>query len=86
MNQEDTLKGINKRLEIKDFIIQYMKEYGYGPSYREIGNGVGLKSNSSVNRHIHKMLEMGMLETDAIDGAPRALRVPGYKFVKDGKK
>lgn len=74
---------MNKKEEILEFIISYIQEHGYYPSYDEIGEGVGLRSKSSVNRHIHKMLETGMLETDAEWSSARALRVPGYKFVKE---
>lgn len=78
-------QGVEKRKEIKEFIIQYIKEHGYGPSYSEIGEGVGLRSKNSVHNHIQRMLENGTLETDARPGTPRAIRVPGYRFVKDGK-
>lgn len=65
-------------------IIQYTQDHGYPPSYREIGASVGLRSTSSVKAHIDKMLIDGMLETDAAEGCmPRALRVPGYRFMKE---
>lgn len=75
----------NKRDEIYDFIVSYMKEHGYSPCVREICQGVGLKSTSSIHEHLKKMYDAGMLETDTEDGSPRAIRVPGYKFVKDGE-
>lgn len=86
-----TKQGVMKRQEIYFFIVDYIKEHGYAPSYREIGEGVNLKSTSTVNMHITKMFAEGMLETDVdafIDGIPgavssRAIRVPGYKFVKE---
>lgn len=74
---------MNRKEEILGFIITYIQEHGYSPSYKEIGEGVGLKSMSSVYSHVNKMLQTGMLETDAGESAPRALRVPGYKFVKE---
>lgn len=76
----DKGKGELRRVKILEFIKVYIKKYGYSPSYEEIGEGVGLKSKSSVYTHIKKMLDIGMLETDAED-SPRALRVPGCKFV-----
>lgn len=75
--------GENVRQKILEMIIQYIECHCYPPSFREIGDAVGLKSNSSVHAHITKMLESGMLETDAEPNTPRALRVPGYKFVKE---
>lgn len=64
------------------FIKRYISEHGYPPTVREIGVGVGLKSTSSVQSHLVKMLEMGMIETDAGLGCPRTIRVPGMKFVE----
>lgn len=65
------------------FIKNYIKEHGYSPSVREIGEGVGLKSTSSVYDHLKKMMELGMIESDAKWGSPRAIRVPGMKFVEE---
>lgn len=74
--------GIETRKKIKQFIIQYMQEHGYSPTTREIGDAVGLKSSSSVFSHLQRMFRDGELETDAEFGNPRAIRVPGYAFVK----
>lgn len=78
--------GQHTRQRILETIISYIESHGYPPTIREIGEGVGLSSTSSVMSHIKKMLNDGMLETDSEKpGAPRALRVPGYKFVKEEK-
>lgn len=66
-------------------IINYIKEYGYAPSVREIGNMVGLKSTSSVYNHLQILRMEGKIETDH-DYSPRAIRVPGYKFVKEDRE
>jgi len=79
-------RGEKTRCEILTFIIEYIKKHGYSPSVREIGKGVGVKSTSNVHAHLHKMFDTGMIETDTEDGSPRAIRVPGYSFVKDGEK
>lgn len=81
-------RGEITRCEILTFIIEYIQKHGYSPSVREIGKGVGVKSTSNVHAHLHKMFDAGILETDTEDGSPRAIRVPGYKFVevKDGEK
>lgn len=68
---------------ILEFIVSYIQGHSYPPTVREIGEGVGLKSTSSVQSHIVRMLDCGMLETDAEPGSTRAIRVPGYKFVKE---
>lgn len=66
---------------ILNYIKVYIWEHSYPPTVREIGNGVELKSTSSVQAHIKKLIELGELETDAEVNSPRALRVPGYIFV-----
>lgn len=78
-----TEQGYETRKRIYDFVVDYIQEHGYPPTVREIGTGAYLSSTSSVHSHLLQMLESGMLETDAKTGSPRALRVPGYKFVQD---
>ncbi len=68
--------------KILEFIVAYIQKHSYPPTVREIGEGVGLKSTSSVQSHIVHMLDCGMIETDAGPKSTRAIRVPGYKFVK----
>lgn len=63
-------------------VVDYISEHQYPPSVRELCDMTGLQSTSSIHRYINKLLEDGLLETDCGIGAPRALRVPGYKFVK----
>lgn len=84
INLDETAKrhGEEVREKILEAVVSYIKEHGYSPSVREIGDMVGLKSTSSVQAHLAKMLKSGMLETDCGIGASRALRVPGYRFVK----
>jgi repressor LexA len=77
-------QGIEKRQEILDFIISYIWEYGYPPTVREIGAGVNLKSTSSIHRQLRIMQKEGLIECDKGFGVPRAIRIPGYKFVKVG--
>ena len=69
--------------KILEFIVSYIHGHSYPPTVREIGEGVGLKSTASVQSHIVRMLDCGMIETDADPGSTRAIRVPGYKFVKE---
>lgn len=75
-------QGIKTRQKMLDFIIAYIGDHGYPPTVREIGAGVNIKSTSSVHRQLVKMQEEGMIETDDGFGVPRAIRIPGYKFVK----
>lgn len=79
---ENIERGIAIRKEIRGKIVGYIQEHGYSPTVREIGDMVGLKSTSSVQSHLNRMFQEGMLETDCKAGTPRAIRVPGYQFVK----
>lgn len=74
--REDILRGI----------IKYIEQHGYPPTVREIGEMVGLKSTSVVQAHINRLFDEGKLETDAGPGSPRAIRVPGYKFIWKGNE
>lgn len=73
---------MNGKEKVLKAVIEYIGEHQYPPSVRELCDITGLKSTSTIHRHINKLLEDGLLETDCGIGAPRALRVPGYKFVK----
>lgn len=77
---DNKIHGQQVRERIKNEIVKYFIAHGYAPTFREIGESVGLKSSSSVQCHINKMLEEGTLETDAPLGTPRAIRVPDYSF------
>lgn len=78
-----TKQGIEMRAKIKQAIISYMEKHGYAPTIREIGDMVGLSSTSSVHNHLMRMIDNGELETDDKVGSPRAIRVPGYKLMKN---
>ena len=63
-------KMTRKQQEIYDFIAAFIAEHSYPPSVREICDGVGLRSPSTVHFHLQNMEEKGFL---AKDGKARAL-------------
>lgn len=71
-----------KRKEMLNFIKKYITKHGYAPSVREIGYAVGYRSTSVVQNQLDTMLALGIIETDAPRGTPRAIRIPGMKFVE----
>ena len=75
-------QGVQTGERIMEAIISYIEEHQYFPSYREIGDMVGLKSTSSVHLQIAKLIQEGRLESDTEYIQPRALRVRGYRFIK----
>lgn len=81
IGESNKARGERIQKDIMEYIKQYIQQHGYPPNYREIGDGVGLRSSASVQRYISRMLADGILETDAGTGAVRALRVPGMRYV-----
>lgn len=75
-------KGVQTRNKIMEAVEKYVQEKCYFPSFREIGDMVGLKSTSSVHLQITKLIQEGRLESDTEYIQPRAIRIPGYRFVK----
>ncbi|HEX2062902.1 MAG TPA: transcriptional repressor LexA [Acidimicrobiales bacterium] len=62
-----------KRREILDFIAAQLRERGYPPSVREIGEAVGLTSSSTVHAHLATLQRQGYLRRDPTK--PRAIEV-----------
>ncbi len=62
-----------KRREILDFIAEQLRERGYPPSVREIGEAVGLTSSSTVHTHLTTLQRQGFLRRDPTK--PRAIEV-----------
>ena len=54
--------------KIFDYIVSCIREQGYPPSVREIGEAVGLKSPSTVHFHLKHLEESGMIEKGAGKG------------------
>ena len=62
-----------KRREILDFIAAQLRQRGYPPSVREIGEAVGLASSSTVHAHLATLQRQGYLRRDPTK--PRAIEV-----------
>lgn len=58
---------------IFDFIKDEVNKRGYPPSVREIGEGVGLRSSSTVHAHLEKIEEKGYIRRDPTK--PRAIEI-----------
>ena len=50
-----------KQRELLSFIDAFISQHGYGPSYREIMNGLGYKSVSTVATHVDNLIKKGHL-------------------------
>jgi repressor LexA len=62
-----------KRQQILEFIAERLRERGYPPSVREIGEAVGLASSSTVHTHLAVLQREGYLQRDPTK--PRAIQV-----------
>ncbi len=62
-----------KRRQILEFIAEQIRERGYPPSVREIGEAVGLNSSSTVHTHLQVLQREGFLQRDPTK--PRAIVV-----------
>ncbi|WP_069800004.1 transcriptional repressor LexA [Tepidibacillus sp. HK-1] len=63
----------NRQKAIFDFIKQKVKEKGYPPSVREIGEAVGLASSSTVHGHLSRLEKKGLIRRDPTK--PRAIEI-----------
>lgn len=79
-----------KQQEILQFIQTFIRDNGYAPSVREIGNAVGLSSTATVSYHVSQLREKGLLQSEpgkkrAISApAPRSSQIPIVGLVTAG--
>lgn len=62
------------REKMLEYIKQFHKKHGYMPTYREIGEGIGIYSLDSIHYQMNFMFDAGVLETEH-RGCPRAYRI-----------
>ena len=62
-----------KKRQILEYIERSLRERGYPPSVREIGEAVGLTSSSTVHAHLASLQQLGYLRRDPTK--PRAIEV-----------
>lgn len=63
--------------KILDFIKSEVKDKGYPPSVREICDGVGLKSTSTVHGHLTRLEKKGFIRRDSTK--PRAIEIISFE-------
>ncbi|MDO8584117.1 MAG: transcriptional repressor LexA [bacterium] len=71
-----------KQKQVLDFIVNFIQERGYSPSYREIASGLNLASPSTVHAHIQSLRERGFVR--GADSSNRELE-PTDKAVRWGR-
>lgn len=78
------LRPSKKQRELLNFIDAFISQHGYGPSYREIMNGLGYKSVSTVATHVDNLIKKGYLHKrdysarslEVIEGSGRDFAAP----------
>lgn len=81
MEKKSKEQGIETRKEIYNFLVKYITKYGYAPTVREIADGIGVKSTSTIHIHLQKMEKLKQIQLG--NGyKPRAIRLIGYEFRK----
>jgi repressor LexA len=63
----------SRQQQVLDFLRRFIRENGYPPSVREIGEAVGLSSPSSVHSHLQILENKGRIRRDA--SSARAIAV-----------
>lgn len=75
-------EGIETRRKIYDFLVKFITENGYSPSIREICEGTGLRSTSTIYNHLMTLEMMGKIHTK--EHKSRTISLVGFHFVKVG--
>lgn len=73
-----------KQRELLSFIDGFIQQHGYGPSYREIMNGLGYRSVSTVATHVDNLIKKGHLRKrdysarslEVVEGASKEFAAP----------
>lgn len=73
-------KGNNTRRSIYGFIVEFITTNGYSPSIREIAEGTGIKSTSTVKEQLYMLERLGKIHTQEFK--PRTISLVGYEFRK----
>jgi repressor LexA len=63
----------HRQTDILEFIKRVIRQKGYPPSVREIGDAVGLMSSSTVHGHLQTLEEKGYIRRDPTK--PRAIEI-----------
>ncbi|HTK14942.1 MAG TPA: helix-turn-helix domain-containing protein, partial [Acidimicrobiia bacterium] len=66
-------KLTERQRQVLDFVDAEVRQRGYPPSVREIGEAVGLSSPSTVHAHLAALQDKGYLRRDPTK--PRAIEV-----------
>ena len=67
-HSQQSLALSNRQRQVLDAIRSHVAKHGYAPSFREIGDLVGLKSPSSVKHQLQVLADRGYIRIGAKKG------------------
>src|SRR5437016_5848156 len=73
LDPKTTVRPTKKQKELLTFIVDFIVQHGYSPSYREIMTGTGHTSVATVSLHINNLIKRGHLRKR--DRSARSLEV-----------
>jgi len=76
-------RATKKQQELLQYIDDFIKEQGYGPSYREVMRALGYKSVSTVAIHIDQLIVKGYVEKK--DNSARSLHIVTLRPTTESK-
>lgn len=53
-----------RQKSVFEYIKSYIKRNGFGPSFHEIAAGIGIKSVSTVNKHVYAIADRGWITVE----------------------
>lgn len=81
MGKSSREQGKENRKNVYDFIVEFITQNGYSPSMREISEGTGLMSTSTVRDHLKMLEAFGKIHIK--EGKNRTISLVGFKLVKE---
>lgn len=84
MDKQLKEQGGKTKNSVYGFIVEFMTTHGYSPSIKEIAEGTGIKSTSTVREHLIILEQVGKIHTRAC--SPRTISLVGYELRKVGAK
>lgn len=75
-----------KQVQFLEYIENFINQYGYSPTYREIASGLGYKSVATVAKHIDNLIILGKLEkSDNAEARSLSIKRQSQNENKDDK-
>lgn len=76
-------KNATGQKKVYKFLVEYITEHLYAPSIREICDGCGYYSTSTVAAHLVRLQKKGLIELSDKFAANRCIKLVGYKLIKE---